>query len=440
MNTECRVTVRKPAPHRSEPVFGEHLVKLTERLVLGGLSIILCASVSTGLSLDSLLEEALQANPEILAARSRWDAAKVRIPQVRWWPDPQFGISYEKIPQGSYSLKDANMRMFSISQMIPFPGKLNMRGRLAQSEAMIAGEEYEAARRLVVAEVKSAYYRLFLVHKSIEIEDGRKELLRKFGKIAETKYAVGQACQHDVLRAQVELALAADNLITLQEQELPTAEAQLNAILNRPPQRPLGTPEKLSIPEITLSERELQEIALERRQVLKAMEHAIEKSRTAYSLAKMEYLPDFTIKLTQEEMDTPTGTEINRGVVASISLPAWFWSRNHGISEKRARKAGAEASYLAMKNVVLFEVQSAFARCSASSRRVNLFDVTLIPLAEQALKATTVAYETGKVDFLTLMSSERTLRDVKLRYYEALAQYGVDVADLEKAVGATIFQ
>jgi outer membrane protein TolC len=397
-------------------------------------------TIAQALSLDSLLEQALGDNPEVLAAQSEWDAAKAKIPQVRWWPDPQFGISYEKIPEGSYSLRDARMRMFSISQTIPFPGKLTLKGRLAQSEALAAGEEYEAATRQVVAEVKSAYYSLFLAHKSIEIEHQRKELLQKLAKMAETKYAVGEVSQHDVLRAQVELSLSADNLITLQERELPTAEARLNGILNRPPRSPLGIPEEFSILEIRLTDKELEELTLEHRQVLKAMEYEMEKTRTAYSLAKMEYVPNFTVRLVQEEMDTPTGKEINRGVAASINLPVWFWTKNHGISEKRAKKSGAEASYLAMRNVVLFEVQSALARYRASRRRVSLFEVTVIPLAEQALKAATVGYETGKVDFLTLMDSERTLRDVKLRYYEALVQHGVDVADLERIVGATIVQ
>lgn len=415
-------------------------MKSTERLIVSGLCMTLCVSVAATLSLDSLLEQALSTNPEILAARSEWDAAKARVPQARWWPDPQFGISHEKIPQGSYSLRDANMRMFSLSQVIPFPGKLTLKGRLAQREALVAEEEHEAARQLVVAEVKSAYYRLFLVHKSIEIEDERKELLQKFEKIAETKYAVGKASQHDVLRAQVELSLTADKLITLRERELPTAVARLNALLNRLPHSPLGIPEEFSIPEVSLSETEFEELALEHRQALRAMEYEMEKSRIAYSLAKMEYLPNFMIKLMQEEMDTPTGTEVNRGVAASISLPLWFWTKSHGVSEKRARKSAAEASYLAMKNIVLFEVQSVLARCNSSRRRVSLFEVTVIPLAEQALKAATIAYETGKVDFLTLMDSERTLRDVKLRYYEALTQHGVDVSDLEKAVGATILQ
>jgi len=409
------------------------------RIIMGSILMhLVLVSVALGLSLDEVVQESLENNPEILAAQNRWEAAKAKVPQVRWWGDPQFGISFEKIPQGSYSLGAAKMRMFSISQMIPFPGKLNLKGRVAQREVMIAAEEYEAKKQEVTAKVKSAYYRLFLVHKSIEIENEEKELIRKFEKIAEIKYAVGQGSQHDVLKAQVELSLITDDLITLQEEDLPTAEARLNAILNRPPHSPVGIPEEFTIPKLEQSREEIEELALEARPALQAMEYAVEKSETAYKLAKMEYLPNFMIKFMREEMETPMSTESTGGVMLSINIPIWFWKKGYGVSEKRAQKRSAEASFQAMKNMVLFEVQNALAKFNASERRVNLFKTSIIPQAEQALKAATIAYETGKVDFLTLMNSERMLRDARLKYYKVSAKHGTNLANLERIVGVRL--
>ena len=409
------------------------------RIIIGSILMYwILVNVALGLSLDKVIEESLENNPEISAAQNRWEAAKAKVPQVRWWGDPQLGISFEKIPQGSYSLGAAKMRMFSISQMIPFPGKLTLKGRMAQREVMIAKEEYEAKRQEIIAKAKSAYYRLFLVHKSIEIENEEKELIRKFEKIAETKYAVGQGSQHDVLKAQVELSLIADDLITLQEEELPTAEARLNATLNRPPRSPVGIPEKFTIPKLEESREEIEELALQARPALQAMEFAVEKSKTAYKLAKMEYLPNFMIKFMREEMETPMSTESTGGVMLSINVPIWFWKEGYGVSEKRAQKRSAEASFQAMKNMVLFEVQNALAKFNASERRVNLFKTSIIPQTEQALKAATIAYETGKVDFLTLMNSERMLRDARLKYYKVLAKHGTNQANLERIIGVRL--
>ncbi|HID93766.1 MAG TPA: TolC family protein [bacterium (Candidatus Stahlbacteria)] len=418
----------------------EVVLRALAYIIISSILICVLLNVVWGLSLDKLVNEALENNPEILAAKNKWEAAKAKVPQVRWWSDPQLGINYEKIPQGSYSLGEANMRMLSISQMIPFPGKLTLKGRMAKEEVLIAKENYEAKHQEIIAKVKSAYYRLFLVHKSIEIKNEEKELLRKFEKIAQTKYAVGQVPQHDVLRAQVELSLVADDLITLQERDLPTAEARLNAILNRPLHLPLGVPDEFTVPELKKSREEIEELALKYRQELKAMKNAIEKSKIAYNLAKMEYLPNFMVKFMQEEMRMPMSTEINRGVMFSLSIPLWFWNKGYRISERRAQKSSAKASYQAMKNMVLFEVQNALSKYNATQRRVNLFKTTIIPQAEQALKSATIAYKTGKIDFLTLINSERTLINAKLKYYKTLVEHGENLANLERVVGVTLSQ
>jgi len=395
-------------------------------------------NVTLGLNLDKVVKEALENNLEVLAAKSKWEAAKAKVPQARWWSDPQFGISYEKIPQSSYSLGEAKMRMYSISQMIPFPGKLTLKGEMAKKQALIAKENYEEIKQEIIAKAKSAYYKLFLVHKSIEIKNEEKELLSKFEKIAETKYAVGQVPQHDVLRAQVELSLVADDLITLQEEDLPTAEARLNTILNRSLHSPLEVPEAFMILELKKRKEEIEELALKYRSKLKAMQYAVAKNKTAYTLAKMEYLPNFMIKFMQEEMQGLMGNEINRGVMFSLNVPLWFWTKSYNMSEKRAQKRSAEASYQAMKNMVLFEVQKVLSKFNATQRRTNLFKTTIIPQTEQALKAANTAYETGKIDFLTLISSERNLINARLKYYETLTKHGTNLAELERVVGTNL--
>lgn len=413
-------------------------MQMCKRASLGIFLLLVCSSLSYGqerLDLNEVVDEALRNNPEILAAKEIWEAARARIPQERSWEDPQLSIGFMEIPEGSYSLQDARMRMYSVSQMIPFPGKLTFKGQIAGRMADMLMEMYEEKKREIIAKVKSAYYSLFFVHKSIEINIENKDLIQKFAKIAETKYVVGKASQHDVLKAQVELSLIIDDLITLERDELPTAEAKLNALLDRPPHSPLGAPQEFEIPKLEYAREEIEQLAFEKRPALRAMQHGVERSKKALTLAKMQYLPNFMLKLEQDEMKMPMGTEINRGIMFSLNVPLWFWRQGFGIKEKSAKKSAAESSYQAMGNMVLFQVQDALAKFEASGRRVNLFSTSIIPQAEQALKAATIAYQTGKVDFLTLMNSERMLRDARLKYYRVLAKHGTNLAVLERVVG-----
>lgn len=393
-----------------------------------------------GLSLEEVVNEAVENNPEFLAAMERWEATKAIIPQVRWWSAPQFSIGFDELPAGSYSLSEARMRMYSVSQMIPFPGKLTLMGKMAGNMADMAREEYEEKKNEVVAKVKIAYYDLFFVHKAIEINNENKELIHKFAKIAETKYSVGEVSQHDVLKAQVELSLIIDDLITLEQEELPTASAKLNELLNRPPHSPLGIPDEFEIPKLNKTIEDIESLAIDNRPKLIAMKYEVEKSSSALTLAKMEYLPNFMVAVKQEDMQMAMGTETTRGIMVSMDIPLWGWRQGFGIKEKSADKRASEFSYQSIKNMVLYEVRDALAKFNASERRVNLFKTSIIPQAEQALKSASVAYETGKVDFLTLIESERILRDVKLKYYKVLCEHGKNLANLEEAVGISISQ
>ncbi len=394
--------------------------------------------VSEKMSLEEVVEEVVKNNPEILAYKEKWKSAKNRIPQARWWNDPQFSIGFEEIPEESYILGDARMRMYSVSQLIPFPGKLTLMGKIAGKDADIAKELYKEKKNEIIAKVKSIYYSLFFIHKAIEIHKETKELIKKFAKIAETKYTVGEVSQHDVLKAQVELSLIIDELITIEKEKLPAKETELNTILNRSPHSPLGVPEEFGIPKLKYTKKELEELAFLNRPKLRAIKYMVEKDNYALILAKMQYLPDFMVKIKQEEMLMPMGTETTRGVMFSMNIPLWFWKKWFKIKEKHAKKRSTELSYQAMRNKVLFEVQDALAKFRASERRVNLFKTSIIPQAEQVLKSATIAYETGKVDFLTLMESERMLREAKLKYYRALATHGINLANLERVVGISL--
>jgi len=211
--------------------------------------------------LDDLVRGALENNPGILAAEETWSAAEAGITTARAWPDPQVGIRFERNPGAVYSLGEARMRMVSISQTIPFPGKLSLRAEMFTRDAHKARWEYEAARQEIIAQVKTAYYDLFVLQRSVELLQEQSDLLAAFERTARVNYMVGRASQHDVLRAQVELALLKDDLETLDREDVVTARARLNTLLDRPALSPLELSGAIDIAPMTLSGERLEQIA-----------------------------------------------------------------------------------------------------------------------------------------------------------------------------------
>jgi len=385
------------------------------------------------LNLQALIEEALERNPEVLATKKRVEVAAARIPQARALPDPQFGIEWEN----TIDFKKAVEIEFGFSQTIPFPGKLRLKGEVAQKEVEQVRAQYLGKQREITSKVKLAYYQFFLAFKAIEIKQEEIRLIETFAKIAEAKYAVGTAAQPDVLKAQTVLASLLNDLVTL-EQERETAAAALNTVLNRSPDGPLGLPEAPQISRFRYAFKELEGLALENRAELQAARFAIERGEVARALANRQYYPDFSIGL--QYVRSLLGGAKNKDKwepVISINIP-FLWTRQRydsQVEEALAEIAASKAAERAITNKTLFEIKDLLVKIQAAERLANLYETAILPLARQTLNASTAAYQTGQVDFLTLVDNQRTLRAVELAYYQSLTTFHQRIADLEMAVG-----
>ncbi|MBO1222918.1 MAG: TolC family protein [Candidatus Scalindua sediminis] len=393
------------------------------------------------------IDEALRTNPELQAAKLRWDASKEKVPQARSLDDPTLSFTYFGEPvQTRVGEKQAG---FTASQKIPFYGKLRLKGEVAKNEAGIFEEKNRTLEREVIAKTKSSFYELYWVYKSIKIDEENKELLQRFAKIAEIKYATGKATQQDVLKAQVELSKIMNELITL-EQLKETAIARVNILLNRHPEMPLGIPEEVNITELTVSLEELYQKAKEISPELGIFKYRIERDKAAYKLAKKQYFPDFTFGLNYtlindlpssvlsspvgEGRDSYTGT-------LSINIPI-FQKRKYdaGVREANARLKSSEKAYRNIENMTLFGVKDFHFKVQTAERLVKLYRNSIIPQAEQSLKAAEIGYQAGQVDFLNLIDSQRILLDFQLAYYRSVADFGINISELERVIGAELLR
>lgn len=391
----------------------------------------------SSLPIDAVIVYALAENPGLQAAQARWLAAKNIPARVSAYPDPQLGLIYymEEI-----ETKNGPMRGGVIlSQRVPWFGKLGLKGKIAEKAAEMVREAYNATRLEVIAEVKVTYYELYWINKAIEITKEHRELLTQFEKVAQTKYATGKVTQQDVLKAQIELSELLDNLITLDELK-ETTVAWLNTLLDRAPRAPLGDPEDFEITQLKYSLESLYQLALKLRPELSAQRYAIQKSEDAYSLARLQYYPDFVpgLQYTSVDTDGGIGSDAGKDVISGmigITLPIWRGKLKAGVQEATATLSASKDAYRNLKNLTLWGVKDLHFKIDTSKRLENLYRTSIIPQAEQSLKVSETGYRAGKVDFLDLLDSERSLLNFQLAYYRAMVDYQQRLAGLEKIVG-----
>jgi outer membrane protein, heavy metal efflux system len=386
------------------------------------------------LHLRDLLLEARERNPEIRAAQKKWQAMQARIKPAGTLEDPQIGLQVMYAP---YPLRNAfkNERAITISQMFEFPGKLGLMSGMAGREADMSAADYELVALKVLTEVKKAYFMLFHIDFDLEINRENRELMKQFIEIANVKYATGMGLQPDIIKAQTEYSMMFNDSLML-AQERSSMAAMLNALLDRP--RDSHVPvimEHLDPRHFSFNLDSLVQTAYSNRPELKNMQAMANMYQLSGRLARREYFPNFILSYTHRKMPEMQ----NWDAMVSFNIPLYFWRKeNLRVQEADANYQMADASLQSMRNMVSAEVESAFYKVEQAARSVRIFQNTIVPQAEQSLMASRAAYENNKVDFLMLLDSQRTLRDLKLAAHQALADFGTRLAELELAVGAAL--
>jgi outer membrane protein, heavy metal efflux system len=385
------------------------------------------------LDLSGLIREFEAANPEIKAARQRWESAKAVVPQVQTLPDPRLQIGYQRMPMVPPVVEGV---MYGVGQDIPFPGKLKLKGEVAQRDAERLEQEYNATRLRLVAELRQAYFDLHFVHKSIDIVERNKGLLTQFEKTAKARYSVGQAAQQDVFRAQVEISRVLDRLAVLDQQK-ESLHAAINRLLNRPPSGPLGTPEEVHATILTVPLHELNQRADQLSPTLQASAKSIDRSERSVSLARRQYYHDFDVTALGIRNDKINDNGYQ--VMVGIKIPLFYETKQkQGVREAVASLEGAREEFSATRQDLLFQVKDGFVQAQRAERLITILRDAIIPQATLALRAAQSSYAVGKVDFLTLLNSLLTLQDSELELHGEMVSHEKALARLEALTGGPL--
>ena len=391
-----------------------------------------------GLSLSEAIAEALKNNPEIHAAKNKVESARARAKQATYLEDPEINMEAWGVPLNHpVKYRSANPLIIGVRQKLPFFGKLSLKGEMAGEDARMIEEELRAKEQEIIAKVKSAYADYFLTTKSVEIYKELLELVRHTSTTAEGLYQVGKAPQQDVIRALLERTDML-NKLTWAERDLLISQAKLNTLLSRRSDAALSAPRELDVKSVLVHFAHLEKITFEQRPELRALESSISRSDAAVQLAQRNRkYPDFMIGL-QYWVAPDQSPRHMYAPMLTLSIPFSPWTKgkhDYEIQEALADRQAAKANLAAMKNMALLEVRETSARLEAAIKSVSIYRDGLLPQAEQSFQAAVAAYQTGGVNFMTLLDAQRTIRDVRMGYYKALVDYEQSRADLERAVG-----
>jgi len=393
---------------------------------------------AASLSVNEVVAEALQSNPEIRASVRRLSLAQLKTTTARSLDDPIFMVRDWDTPlKKPWDLNQAQM-MFSVQQTFLSKEKRDVRSKVAGDDAEAAASDLESTRQEVAAEVRKACADLMRNADERKLLDRQSALLKEALSVTLVQYTTGKVPQADVLRAQMAITRLDEQGIELDE-ERDTARAGLNVLLGRRPDEELEIAGNYAAPGDLPPIEELERLAILNRPELAGLRTQIEKSKSEGQVVRLTMKPDFTAALGYMVM--PAGSASRNAYMAemTMNLPWLNRDRHEGESKQAdAATAVAQADVEARTSAVFLEVRQAQIATLAAEKRVKLYRDTLLPQAEAAFKASTAAYQNNRAEFLTLIDSQNLLLDIQVAYYKALSATDAGVAELERTIGAQI--
>ncbi len=407
-------------------------------LVAAALALAAAAAVAQppGATVESLLSYARQSNPEFASMQREAEAAAARAVPAGNLPDPSFSIELRDITRDgttgpTLSPSNVGSTKYTVRQMIPWPGKRDLARAAAEASAEQSSQAARATWNELAMRLKVAQARRYEVAERRQIVGEIDELLASLEAITRTRYAGGLAAQADAVRALSERTMLRGELISLAAQAR-TVDAQVNALLARPPDAPLAAATRPRIPAAEPQFAPLAERLRDRNPELAAERARQDSAERSRELAYRNRYPDFALAVSPIQRDSRLA---DWDVMFEVTIPLQQGTRRAQEREAEAMVAAAAARREAALQRAMGELGTALAQLAAAREIERLTETSLMPQARVNLQAALAAYETGKVDFAALLDAERQVRQARLNLLAAEVEAQMRLAEIERLIG-----
>ena len=394
--------------------------------------------VKLGSSVEGLLQAARERNPEIASMRFDADAAAERVAPAGALPDPKLRTELRDITRmGEQKPTLLPGRVGSTSyvlmQDLPWMGKRGLKREVAESQAEAARSRAAGAWVELAGKIKTTYAELYYLDQNERLSREILDLMARLEKVAQVRYAGGLAAQQDVIRAQVEQSIMRNELIAL-DAERRQLQSRLNALVGRPSSEALAAPEQIralpSLEQVSFAALEVR--ARMNNPLLRTEESQIRAAEKNRELTYKNRYPDFNVGISPIQY---RGSIKEWEVMVEMNIPLQQDSRRAQERESEAMLAAARSRQEVVMNQVLADLYANVAGFESARRSLALTTESLLPQSELTFRSALAGYQTGKVDFATLLDAQRQIRQTKLNQIKAAVDAQKRLADIETIVG-----
>jgi outer membrane protein TolC len=319
-------------------------------------------------------------------------------------------------------------------------------GLIANYEAGKIGEdaartEETAKQQDVVQDVKIAYYDILRSQRIMETARQSVEMLAAHRDVAKNYYRVGMIPKNDLLHAEVELANGKQSLIKAKN-AVELAKARFNTILKRKILAPVEIADVLQYQRFEKQLEECFAIALQNRPELRIATLKAEQAGKLVRVAQSEYLPTLSVVGNYTRTgDNPSvsGSDFkdaeNWYVMGVASWNFWEWGRTKfKVDASRARESQALNAARELNDMIALEIKNAYLTLQEAETQIDVSQ-KVIEQADENFRITQERFKERVATSTEVLDAQTLLTRAKAQYANALGDFNISRAKLERAMG-----
>jgi hypothetical protein len=396
--------------------------------LLAGIAACVPLGAQGQLSLKELVEEARAHNQEILAAQKTYEGARQRPSHAGSLPDPVFSPGYNRhgnpLPEPAWDAGHQHDRLHGDAGFRTRQAAVARRRCRQGARRLVPGYRGGAQRHCAVeASLRGVVY-------SYAVQQLLSKPATSFVNSAGDRSAifVGRAAQQDIFKAQAQLCSSRPLLQSTRA----AREAEVNSLLDRAPGSALG------IPEEPRTERFACRSKTGRGRARSGASRMREQKRKSAKKQPCAWLAEATIPTTLLPAAIPTRAECPRFIrFADLKIPLYYTvSARRGHQQAQA-VARAQHSYQAAGQSLRARITEQYAAAETSLELMRIYTQDVIPQANLALESSLISYQTGAVDFLSVLNNQLAVLEYQMNVHEEMQNYLTAVSRLEEISGVS---
>lgn len=403
--------------------------------------------------LEDAIELAAKVHPELKSAIALKNAAAAQIIQARsvYFPQVSFSSSYSRSENGNRTANSTLPGIVNASDSYQTSLSLNQKiydfGRTAYS-VVAARENLKAAQYDIlttsdgiILAVRESYYNAVAAEKVLQVTQETIQQQELHLKQASGFYQVGKRSKIEVTKAKVDLANAQLNLIKAENAVELTKNRLANAIgIESLPAKPLN--DQINFVEIKMDKSRALEYAKNHRPELLKMISTENIYNARLKQAKAEWYPTLN-------GNTSYGYNDNNYVFENNNSWSWGISLNFDVFTGGNRNAKITASTENLNSIgsqkvrlwqnITLEVQQVLLNLEEAKKRISVLE-TALDQARENFSLAQGRYEVGVGDNIEFSDARIALQQAKIDLIKAILDYHIARAQLEKAIGVSVFK